>query len=358
MSNDPSPSSGDEKTNGGIEADLWSLDDDLELNSPAPAAEQPGQQSSKLPTRRRKKDTAPLPSRATEATPAPPAPTKIPVEPPSARVEKSPSSIRLAVSQPLAGQNAKGTPPQIAKRTDSETIDDLTAWEDEPELAADPVKTPPAPVEAEDTTAGPEPVPATEEPPAEKPVEAPPAAPVGETAARTWRALTTMEKSGAVALVLILLIIGFFTWRFSINRIPGTPPRAALDLPIKGKHLTVTSVDTWWKLVNNTDGVALGTVVVPGLTMKLENSKGGARIRFRNEEGNTVGDLMTLTVPSSGSMTVSGTAGFKELANHAAYRTDDAKPWTVEVSEAPDAGSPDSAFQVIFSTPVSATMKP
>ena len=77
------------------------------------------------------------------------------------------------------------------------------------------------------------------------------------------------------------------------------------------------------------------------------------RVFFRNSDGEVIGDAVTRTLTPGPPLEVAATAGFEDVGMHAAYRTGQSKPWTVQVDEAPAADSPSSDYKKLFEMNVS-----
>jgi hypothetical protein len=54
---------------------------------------------------------------------------------------------------------------------------------------------------------------------------------------------------------------------------------------------------------------------------------------------------------------VAATAGFEDVGMHAAYRTGQSEPWSVQVYEAPSEDTPGPAFKKLFEMNVSTDLR-
>ncbi len=168
--------------------------------------------------------------------------------------------------------------------------------------------------------------------------------------------LSKIERVGLLCLIL-LLIGGAGAWLWTtIYHLPAGAERAvAADFPKKGKRLTVVLADTYWRAPRSGDTSRRGTLLLPVLDMEIEGGPAAVRILFRNGDGESVGDAITRPIQSPGKLSVPATAGFDDLGMHAAYRAGEAKPWTIEVREAPSDASPPEAYEMLFEMNISTT---
>ena len=96
-----------------------------------------------------------------------------------------------------------------------------------------------------------------------------------------------------------------------------------------------------------------GTELLPVLEISLAGGPAGIRVLFRNDERAVVGDAVTRTVRGSGTLKIPATAGFDDIGMHAAYRTGESKPWTIEVFEAASENAPSREFTKLFEMNIS-----
>lgn len=213
----------------------------------------------------------------------------------------------------------------------------VPATSPEPEETPSPVKAeqPPVPPQAREET----------EAVSEPAVAAKPAAP------RTK--LTWVEKGGLALLSALLLLAAVAFVIASWKRLPNNPTLAkATDFPVKGNIVTVKQVATFWRVPTEQDHVRRETKMIPVVTLDVEGGTAGLRVFFRNAQNEVVGDSVTHSA-RSGMLEFAATSGFEADGMHAAYRTDESKPWKVEVFEAPSADSPRQEFHKLFETPIS-----
>ncbi|MES2996212.1 MAG: hypothetical protein V4733_05310 [Verrucomicrobiota bacterium] len=338
MSDEPSQPS--DETNPGnpqLENDLWSLDEEADSNfrgETTPASEAQSPVKSWLPERRPSLDPEvvkqmPETEETAERIFETAFPSKLPrrIAPSGRRANRD--------FQPLQPENVW---PDI----ENDANDDPTTWDDPDVLAALP------------ENAGDHPAP---EPPDSMVTAAPD--PLPATPAR--RSLTRSEILATVVLALLLIGAGAAAYYFSIHRIPAEE-NVTVDYPVKGTQLTVVSANTYWRTPattgENPDRVRRGTALIPAVRLTFEKPGGAVRVIFRNDAGESVGDLLSRNVTATGPMVISGTAGFDHLALHAAYRTENRKQWTAEIFEGPDENAPAASFQKLLTVPVSARRQP
>ncbi len=174
--------------------------------------------------------------------------------------------------------------------------------------------------------------------------------------------VTPLEKIGITALLVFLLIaaiLGILT--FSKN-IPTRPIVAdEPDLPITGEHITVNELTTFWRepvlTGENRDVVQRGTQLIPVVNLELIGKSAAVRVFFRNEDGIVIGDSLTRSVAGEMSTSVPATAGYDDVGMHAAYRTGENPPWTVQIYEGTDVNDPKSEFTLLVETEVSTDFK-
>lgn len=170
--------------------------------------------------------------------------------------------------------------------------------------------------------------------------------------------LTKLERIGLGALLGVLLIGGGILYVSTIHRLPTETVRVKVgDFPVKGSHLTILSADTYWRAPimegKNVETFRRGTQLLPVVRVTASGGPAALRLFFRNEDGLVMGDAVTRTIQSGAPLEIAATAGFEDVGMHAAYRTGQSKPWTIEVFEAPAATSPNSDFKKLFEIDIS-----
>jgi hypothetical protein len=325
------------------ETDLWAFDDiDPDADEPA------------VPAR---KTIGPV-------IPGPRDPDKSKVNPqresqlPQASGEES---IRVNVNKvrnrPLQG------PPPVANKAGND-FDDLDHWDD-PENFGSSDKAVSEPVSAfvPEVTQNEKVAESQEEPaptPALEPIAkaAPPeaAAPVNQPVSALFKLdLSKTEYIGIIALAAVLLIGGAAFFLSTISRLPGKSIFLEENhYPIAGKHLTVVSAENYWRTPTGTDAVRRGTQLIPVVKLKASGGPGAVRLFFRDAEGEEIGDTVTRTIKDGQEIEVAATAGFDDVGMHAAYRTGQSKPWTVDILEAPSENSAGKDFKKLFHMNISA----
>lgn len=248
----------------------------------------------------------------------------------------------------------------IARAKDD--LDDLDDWV-EPAVAPAPAPTPaaPAPAPAESPAAPVVEATAEEEaPPAVQAAPVPAAPPVQAAPISLLPKLnlSPVERIGFVTLLVLLLIGGGVLAFRTFGRLPTEAKQIdASSFPIKGKLFTIAAADTYWRAPVS-DGamseiVRRGTALVPVVSFKVSGGPAAVRLIFRDSDGKVTGDVVTRPVKEGSELEVPGTAGFDEIGMHAAYRTGQTKPWTVEFHEAASANSPSKDFKKIFEMRIS-----
>lgn len=332
------------------ELDLWAFDD-------LDAGEKP---SAKPPSRSASSDL-PVP-RETRKKKEPAPDASVPEKSSGAK-----NSVRVNVSKerPRPQTGTSAGPPKSIK-----DFDELDDWDEVESVAPDsemnprPVATPPPPM-----------APAPEAPVIEELVSeiTPPAAPavdeldefspvVPENATPIslvpHLGLSKVERIGLWSLLGVLLIGGLMVFFSTIHRLPtGSGRVRSGDFPVKGSHVVILSADTFWR-APVTDGQGAetfrrGTALLPVVALTTSGGPAGLRLFFRNEDGLVMGDAVTRTIQPGVPLQIAATAGFEDVGLHAAYRTGQSKPWTIEVHEAPSATSPISDFKKLFEIDIS-----
>lgn len=171
--------------------------------------------------------------------------------------------------------------------------------------------------------------------------------------------LSRVERAGLGVLAALILISGGFFYFNTINRIPAPiEPTSAKDFPISGNKLTIVSAVTYWRepitTGENADKVRRDTVLVPVVELASSGGPAAVRVFFRDSNGELIGDAVSRAAQGEMKFTILATAGFDDFGLHAAYRTGQTEPWTIEVLEAPSENSPPGDFKKIFEMNISA----
>ena len=228
-------------------------------------------------------------------------------------------------------------------------FDDLDRF-DEPEATRPVAETPP---EAAARPAAPAP-PATPPEDSRDEFSPPVRADVTPVSLRPRLNLTAFERLGLMALSVLLLVVGTMFFLNTISRLPtGSGLVKANDFPIRGSHLTIASADGFWRAPETADTVRRGTQLIPVVDLTTSGGPAAIRVFFRNSDGDVIGDAVTRFIKSDGKLQVAATAGFDDVGMHAAYRTGDNKPWTIEVLEAATENAPGPEFRKLFEMDVS-----
>ncbi len=332
--------------------DLWALDDDLELpdevekEEAAPVSPGPGKE---IPAARERD-----PKRSRDADPG-------------AKKSEEPGdeSIRMNVNK--AGVRKRSSVPISGPATPESDFDDLEHWEDvklEPVMEDIPDMGEPIRIEPEEepVMVAEEPAEVVEPPPAEadsddefSPAMRKDAVPVS---LRPHLNLTKAERIGLIALAVLIFGAGFSFFLISLYRLPTEAVKAeSRDFPIKGGHVTITSALSYWRAPiregPDADTFRRGTVLLPVLELGVNGGPAAIRVLFRNEDQTVIGDAVTRSVAGADRLTVAATAGFDDLGMHAAYRTGESKPWTIEVYEARTEDASGKNFEKLFEMNIS-----
>jgi hypothetical protein len=329
------------------ETDLWAFDD-LDPADP-PAAKSPPPAERTVPEA--KSSLKPANPEGSESV--------LPVKEVShLRPAAGQERIQVNVNKAKTRAQSASALPSTAKPGDD--FDDLAHWEDSaaavaPTLRVEPV--PEAVVAPEKFQQAPPQAPA---PPEDDADEFSSVAREGATpvSLRPHLSLTKIERVGMVVLLVILLVGAGALVVYSLSGLPTESARAAAnDFPIKGRQLTVGSAASYWRQPildgANPDTFRRGTILLPALTLEIADGTAGLRVIFRNQDGESIGDIVTRSVRGGSKLEIPATAGFDDVGMHAAYRTGESKPWTVEVLEAPSADSPNDAFVRLFEMNIS-----
>lgn len=174
---------------------------------------------------------------------------------------------------------------------------------------------------------------------------------------RPRRAMSGFERIGMIVLGVLLLAGAVCFYEFFIKRLPSETLRAeTADFPIEGERMSVLAADTYWRVPvtegADADTVRRGTQLMPEIRMTVKG-QGALRVLFRDDERQFVGDAVTREVDGQGSLRIAATAGFEDVGMHAAYRTGGTEPWTVSVYEGESVSSPGSGFKLLFEMNIS-----
>ena len=166
--------------------------------------------------------------------------------------------------------------------------------------------------------------------------------------------LTKLERLGLVALCVLLLGGAAMAFLNTISRLPTDSGRVkANDFPIRGRHLTILSADSFWRAPKAADTARRGTQLVPVVELKSSGGPAAIRVFFRNSDGDVIGDAVTRFLQAGAKLQVAATAGFDDVGMHAAYRTGESKAWTIEVLEAATENAPGPTCRRLFEMNVS-----
>lgn len=166
--------------------------------------------------------------------------------------------------------------------------------------------------------------------------------------------LSILERCGLLLLLGILGAGGVAVYFFTIHRLPSESGLVKSNaFPLQGEYLSVLVAASYWRAPNASDTARRGTVLLPVLTLKSSGGPAALRVFFRNSEGELVGDAVTQSTKGGGELEIPATAGFDDRGMHAAYRTGQGPPWTVEVWEAPSGKSTTADFKKLLTLSIS-----
>jgi hypothetical protein len=134
--------------------------------------------------------------------------------------------------------------------------------------------------------------------------------------------LSLAEKISIIAVLAILILAATFSIIHFSNKIPIVPLIAKdLELPIEGKLITVSSVETYWRKPitsgENADVIRRDTVLIPCVKITLKGSSCAIRILYRDQDGQLVGDNISRDINSETTIELAATDGFKDIGTHA-----------------------------------------
>jgi len=177
--------------------------------------------------------------------------------------------------------------------------------------------------------------------------------------------LSSTEKIAlsAIAAIFIGLTIYGYIWLRGKNNDAVTAD--TLELPVEGKHATITEFSTFWKSPGKAPGIKLGAVVVPAasITLSDDSNSGALRIYFRNATQDSIGDPITISFQNgkfengTNTIEVSASDGFHLKGDFHAYQMDSSLAWKVDVLEAGSSSATGSGYTILFDTPVAPTMR-
>lgn len=170
--------------------------------------------------------------------------------------------------------------------------------------------------------------------------------------------LSKVERIGLLVLLVMLVGGGATVFLSSLNRLPTESAKAeSQDFPIKGEHVTITSASSYWRAPiregADADTFRRGTELLPVLELAVSGGPVAIRVLFRGDDQTVVGDAVTRTVHGTGRLKIPATAGFDDPGMHAAYRTGESKPWTIEVYEARTEDALGKDFKKLFEMNIS-----
>jgi len=341
------------------EVDFWDLDEESPANPTGSSTLPPPRQKSILPRQPTKKQAA-IPKVKQEEKTAKPIASETP-KPAATAKSPFPKSDTL--------------PPKVTKRYPSASSDVFS----DKDLESRPTQELPEPQEPEEKPHSallPEEMaeeaegipitPSTEETLKDEAVSSPKAdtAAPGETLQdlkKKWN-LTQIEKIGLGAFLVLLLGVAAFFLTQGIYKLPEEPKLLGSNgFPVTGQMFSITEAETFWRKPitegARPDRVRRGTQLIPVLKISLNQGKGAIRVLFRNADHDLVGDGITRAIHGATTLEIPATAGFDDMGMHTAYRTNESKPWNVEVLEAPSTDSPTSQFKKVYESHISAEQR-
>ncbi len=170
--------------------------------------------------------------------------------------------------------------------------------------------------------------------------------------------LSNIERIGLLGLLALLLGGGAIVYFMFLQPLAVRITQSeAVDFPIKGSKVTIKSARSYWRapVTDGADADAFrrGTVLLPVLELSVTGGPADIRVLFRDEVGQILGDVMTRNIDGDATLEIAATAGFEDPGMHAAYRTGESKPWTIEVRETPSGASLDRESTKLFEIDIS-----
>lgn len=174
--------------------------------------------------------------------------------------------------------------------------------------------------------------------------------------------LTMLEKTSMCAIVAALIITAALAFIHFSKEIPVVSEISKkVSLPVEGKILSISAVETYWRTPNtqgeNPDIVRRGVKLIPVIKIQAKGNSGAIRIFFRDSEGALVGDSTTLAISGNETLNISATDGFTDMGMHASYRTGEDARWMIQVLEGPAIDAPIEKFKTLFETEISTNIR-
>jgi len=341
------------------EVDFWDLDEESPANPAGSSTLPPPRQKSILPRRPAKKQAA-IPKVKLEEKASKPI---VPETPKPAATAKSPFQ-KNDTARPKAAKRYPSASSDVFSDKDLESrpnheLPEPQEPEEKPHSAL-------LPEEMVEEAEGIPVSPSTEETFKDEAVYSPKADTVapGETLQdlkKKW-SLTQIEKIGLGAFLVLLLGVAAFFLTQGIYKLPEEPKLLGSGgFPVTGQMFSITDAETFWRKPitegAHPDRVRRGTQLIPVLKISLTQGKGAIRVLFRNADHDLVGDGITRAIHGATTLEIPATAGFDDMGMHTAYRTNESKPWNVEVLEAPSTESPTAQFKKIYESHISAEQR-
>ena len=133
------------------------------------------------------------------------------------------------------------------------------------------------------------------------------------------------------------------------------------SLPVEGKLIRVTAIETYWRKPNmdgeSSDIVRRGVKLIPSVKIQASGKSGAIRVFFRDSEGDLVGDSSTVAISGEETLHISATDGFTDVSMHASYRTGEKARWIIQAYEGPDIDAPIEEFHPLFETDISTDIR-
>jgi len=163
--------------------------------------------------------------------------------------------------------------------------------------------------------------------------------------------LSLFEKIGLACLAIILLGGGIWAYRSTISRMGGGTSDQAIRFPVRGAHVAITGVKSYWREPMKPEIVRRGVMLIPVVEITV-SGQGAIRVLFSNDMGSDVGDPMIREVSGETTLVIPATVGFEDAAMHAAYQAGLTRPWHVKIAEAKSANAAGSEFKDLAKPPL------
>ena len=120
----------------------------------------------------------------------------------------------------------------------------------------------------------------------------------------------------------------------------GVEPSSEIRYPIQGESITIDTASIIWREVQERDVAEDGVVIIPEVTLKLNQQSSGSLIAFfRDVEGATVGDPFRIDLSpeelasNQTTLTLTNTVGYKKHSDFRGYLFSEPPYWELVLKE-------------------------